>query len=66
MLTGQVLQLVAIGALHREKAFAVRTPLDILRMNVTILALQGLVPFGMAIHATRMHEDFVRFKKSRS
>src|SRR5690242_16438641 len=51
-----VAELMAIGAFHREKAFAIRPALNILRMDVAVFALERSVSFWVAVHAPPMHE----------
>ena len=60
---GKVLVLMAVPTLERIEAFAVGAALHVLKMRMTVFALQWSVSSGMAIHATRMHEDRIRSKK---
>src|SRR5258706_15803 len=60
---GKVLVLVTVPALERIEASAVGSALHVLKMRVTVLALQRNVSRGMAIHAARMHEYRIRGKK---
>jgi hypothetical protein len=53
----KVFVLVTVLAFHCVKAFAVESALDVLEMQVAVLALQWNVAVGMAIHAARVHED---------
>src|SRR3989442_7616821 len=52
----KVLVLMAVRTLERIEAFAVGVSLHVLKMRMTVFALQWSVSSGMAIHATRMHE----------
>src|SRR5262245_45989464 len=62
----QVLRLVTIDAFDREDAMPVSAaPQAEGGVRATILTLQRRVARGVAIDAARMHEDFVRFQKSR-
>ena len=60
---GKVLVLMAVPTLERIEAFAVGAALHVLKMRMTVFALQWSVSSGMAIHATRMHEYRIRSKK---
>src|SRR5215510_12070120 len=62
----QVLRLVTIDAFDREDAMAVSAaPQAEEGVRVTILASQRRVARRVTIDAARMHEDLVRFQKSR-
>jgi hypothetical protein len=57
---GKVLVLMAVPTLERIEAFAVGAALHVLKMRMTVFALQWSVSIGMAIHAARMHEYRIR------
>src|SRR5258706_15840769 len=61
---GQAFELVAVRTLHRIETFAVWTALDILRVNVAVLALKRHVTLRVAVHAARVHEDRIGREKS--
>ena len=63
---GKVLVLMAVPTLERIEAFAVGAALHVLKMGMTVFALQWSVSIGMAIHAARMHEYRIRGKKGRA
>ena len=60
---GKVLVLMAVPTLERIEAFAVGAALHILKMRMTVFALQWSVSSGMAIHAAGMYEYLIRGKK---
>src|SRR5712671_3409396 len=60
---GKVCVLVTVPALERIVSFAIGAALHVLKMRVTVLALQWSVSSGMAILAARMHEYWIRGKK---
>src|SRR5438105_2221165 len=58
-----IVELMTVCALHREEPFAVGTALDVLHVNVAVVALERLIALGMAVHATRVHEDRIYCEK---
>ena len=63
VLAGKVCILMAVFALDGIEAFAIGAAFHILKMRMTVFALQWSVSSGMAIHAARMHEYRIRRKK---
>src|SRR5262245_33787635 len=62
----QVLRLVTIDAFDREDTMPVSATMQAEGgVRATILALQRRVARRVAIDAPRMHEDLIRFQKSR-
>ena len=56
---GEVGVLVAVLALESELAAAVGSSLDVLGVDVAVVALKRPIAGGMAVETPRMHEDFV-------
>ena len=60
---GKVCVLMTVLALEGIEAFAIGAAFHVLKVRMTVFALQWSVSSGMAIHATRMHEYRIRSKK---
>src|ERR1700687_2996865 len=64
MFTGQISLLVAGVTVHAIDAVAVIAALDVLHVDVTVVALQRGVTGGVAVLAARRDKNFVNLQKS--
>ena len=55
---------MTVGALEGVEAFAVWTTLDVLGVEVAVLALERHVAGRVAVQAARVHEDGIGCEKS--
>jgi hypothetical protein len=60
---GKVCVLMAVLALEGIEAFAIGAAFHVLKVWMTVFALQWSVSNGMAIHAARVHEYRIRGEK---
>ena len=63
VLPRKICVLMTVLALEGIEAFAIGAAFHVLKVRMTVFALQWSVSSGMAIHATRMHEYRIRSKK---